>query len=84
MDVQRLLDPEIAIALSGRTANFGGLTLDDIPALRAERAAARVTVPLSVVVERTDHSIPGGAGGPNVTVRVHRPAHRTGPLSRVC
>src|SRR5688572_28174411 len=81
MDVERLLDPDIAVALSGRpAANFGGLTLADIPALRAERAAARVTVPLSDVVERTDHTVPGGPGGADVILRVHRPLHRTGPL----
>ena len=42
--------------------NLGGVTLEQIPAVRAERAAARPVVPLSDEVERTDHRVPGPEG----------------------
>ena len=81
MDAQRLVDPEIAEALSSRpTANFGGLTFADIRALRTERADARIIPRLSDAVERIDHHVPSGDGGPDVVLRVHRPLRRTKPL----
>lgn len=79
MDVQRLLDPEIAEALQ-KTPPGGTFTLDQVAAIREQRAAMQPPVTLSDAVERTDHTVPGPAGAPDVTIRVHRPKSATGAL----
>jgi acetyl esterase/lipase len=52
-----------------------------LPSIRAERKAALETVILSDRVERTDYSVPSIDGGPDVTIRIHRPRDLAGPLS---
>jgi hypothetical protein len=63
MDVRSLLDPEIAEVLVG-VAGLEGVTLEQIPAVRAERDAARLPVHLSDAVERRDLLVPGPEGAP--------------------
>ena len=75
MDVQKLLDPEVAAALVGM-AGLEGVTLAGIPAVRAQRAASRPVVDLSDAVERTDYTVPGPGRAPGVLLRLHRPRQR--------
>ncbi len=79
MDVQRLLDPEIAEALQNMPPG-GSFTLEQVPAIREQRAAMQPPVTLSNTVERTDYVVPGPEGAPDVTIRVHRPKSATGAL----
>lgn len=79
MDIDDLLDPELAAALAAMPP-FGPITADNLPQIRAQRALLLQDVELSDAVERTDHTFPGLAGGPEVTVRVHRPKKGDGPL----
>lgn len=79
MDVQRLLDPEIAEALQNMPPG-GSFTLEQVPAIREQRAAMQPPVTLSDAVERTDYTVPGPEGAPDVTIRVHRPKSATGAL----
>jgi acetyl esterase/lipase len=79
VDVQKLLDPEVMAVMGPMIQGFGldGLTLEQIPAVRAERAALRPPVELSEAVEGKDYLVPGPEGAPEVTVRVYRPARPT-------
>ena len=81
MDVDALLDPEIAAALAAvptLTSSMDELTLEAIPAMRARQRATALPLPsLSDAVERTDHVVPGD---PDVVVRVHRPKGADRPL----
>ncbi len=79
MDVQRLLDPEIAAALEQMPPG-GSFTLEQVPAIREQRAAMQPPVTLSDAVERTDYQVPGRDGAPDVTIRVHRPKSAAGAL----
>lgn len=79
MDVQRLLDPEIAEALQNMPPG-GAFTLEQVAVIREQRAAMQPPVALSDAVERTDYVVPGPEGAPDVTIRVHRPKSATGPL----
>lgn len=79
MDLHRLLDPEIAELLKSLPPTKG-ITLDQVPHVRAQRAAATAPVVLSDAVERTDYRVPGRDGAPDVVIRVHRPKSATGPL----
>lgn len=72
IDVQKLLDPEIAAILAAAPV-MQILSIDEIPAARQSRAATRLLPTLSGAVERTDYTVPGFEGAPDVTVRVHRP-----------
>ena len=72
IDVQKLLDPEVAKILE-TMPSLDGLTAEGIPAVRVSRAAARPVPRLSDAVERTDYLVPGVAGAPDVTLRVHTP-----------
>lgn len=77
MDVQQLLDPEVARVIAPLVGNLDGVALEDIPRVRAERAAALPAPKLSDAVERTDVTVPGPAGAPDVLLRLHRPRNRT-------
>ena len=79
MNVEALLDPEIAEALKG-LPTMNGFTSGQLPAMRAQRNAQVAAVQLSDRVERRDHTVPGPAGAPDVVLRVHRPAGATGRL----
>ncbi len=79
MNVQALLDPEIAEALK-TMPTMSGFTFDKLPAMRVERNAQLAAVQLSDRVVRTDYSVPGPDGAPDVAVRVHRPIDATGNL----
>jgi acetyl esterase/lipase len=83
MDVRSLLDPEVAEALVG-VAGLEGVTLEQIPAVRAERDAARLPVHLSDAVERRDLLVPGPAGAPDVTMRLYRPVERAEAVLLPC
>lgn len=79
MDIDKLLDPEIAEALKA-LPRTGPFTFEQVPRLREERLAQLATVKLSDKVERKDYSVPGRNGAPGVTVRVHRPVGVEGDL----
>ncbi len=79
IDVDALLDPEIAAALK-QMPPATGFTFEQLPAMREQRMAQLAAVELSGQVERTDYAVPGAEGAPDVTIRVHRPAGREGPL----
>jgi acetyl esterase/lipase len=73
VDVRPLIDPEVAAMLDASPidvgALLGGLTLDNLAAVRAVMAE-RPVEPLSDDVTRTDHVIDDATG---VSVRMHRP-----------
>jgi acetyl esterase/lipase len=79
MNVEALLDPEIATALAAMPA-FPPFTFAELPAMRAQRAAQLAAVELSDQVERGEYSVPGPPGAPDITIRVHRPKASAGPL----
>ena len=79
MNVEALLDPEIAKALAA-LPGFGPFTFEQLPAMREQRNLQLGAIELSDKVERTDHTVPGPAGSPDIQVRVHRPKGATGPL----
>jgi triacylglycerol lipase len=76
----RDLDPAIAAELELLQFDAGALDLDSLPAARLARIEMVGSLPLSDAVERTDHTVPGGEGRPDVIVRVHRPKGITGDL----
>jgi acetyl esterase/lipase len=77
VDVQRLLDPEVAAAISKFSLGMGSLSRETLPAIRN---LALPSAPLLDEVERRDRTVKVGEGVPNVTVRVHRPIGRHEPL----
>jgi triacylglycerol lipase len=79
IDVQALLDPEIREALKS-IPTTGALTSELLPVMRSQRMAAMAAVQLSDNVERTDFTVPGAAGDPDVVLRVHRPKGVAGKL----
>ncbi len=81
MNVEALMDPEIAEALANMPM-MDGFAFDQLPAMREQRAGqiAIMQAQLSDRVERTDHLVPGAAGDPDVPIRVHRPVGATGDL----
>ena len=79
MDVQKLLDPEIAAALAAMPTG-GPIVAETLPALRAQRLTAMAAVQLSDAVERRDYTVPGPAGAPDVVLRVHTPKGASGRL----
>jgi acetyl esterase/lipase len=79
VDVQALLDPEIAAVLRTMPVNLGDLTLTSLPVVREQRAAMPVPE-LSDAVLRQDQLVPGPAGEPAVSLRVHRPVNGAGAL----
>jgi acetyl esterase/lipase len=76
----RYVDPDIASVLAELPVAFGDLSAEKLPAIRAQRLAAMPPVELSDAVERTDHTVPGPEGAPDVLIRVHRPKGLAGPL----
>lgn len=79
MNVQKLIDPEIAIALE-QMPPFTGYTAEQLPAIRKQRAEELALIELSDQVERRDYVVPGPDGAPDVVLRVHRPVGAEGPL----
>jgi acetyl esterase/lipase len=79
VNVEALLDPEIATALAAMPA-FGPISFEKLPAMREQRLQQLAAVQLSDAVERKDYTVPGPAGSPDVVIRVHRPKGATGPL----
>jgi acetyl esterase/lipase len=73
------LDPEFAEILAAIPLNLGELDLDNLPQLRSQ-AGALTEIELSDRVKRTDFTVPGPQGAPDVTVRVHTPLGLEGPL----
>lgn len=71
MNVEALLDPEVAAALAAMPR--AQITLDRLPEIRAQRNAMVAAVELSDAVERKDYTVPGAPGDPDVVLRVHRP-----------
>jgi acetyl esterase/lipase len=79
MDIDALLDPEIAEALR-QMPRAVGFDFDQLPAMREQRNAQLASIQLSDRVERRDFVVPGPAGAPDVTLRVHRPVGQQGDL----
>lgn len=67
------MDPEIAVALAALPGMLPPLDLDTLPLMRSQRLLGLDAQPLSDLVERTDHTIPGPPGEPDIVVRVHVP-----------
>lgn len=76
----RAVDPAITADLEVFPINLGDLSLEKLPTLRDLRMEMLGILQLSDAVERTDQTVPGRAGGPDVVVRVHRPKGAAGQL----
>lgn len=76
LDINALLDPEIAEALAKLSPESGTLSNETLAQIRANRAA-QPFASLSDQVARVEHPIPNR---PGVNVRVHRERSATGPL----
>jgi acetyl esterase/lipase len=75
----RWIDPEVAELMASSPPLRFELTAERLPDIRRERRAAYGAAELSSDVERTDHTVPGPPGDPDVVVRVHRPVGLDGP-----
>jgi acetyl esterase/lipase len=75
------VDPEILASLDQGAATLQGLTLDQLPQLRANLVTASRAATKSEDVERFDVVVPGAAGQPAVTMRVHRPIGIQEPMA---
>ena len=80
IDVDRLLDHEIAEALRRTPLVPMDLSVEKLPAIREARLALTATFTLSDDVERRDVIVPGPAGDPDVRVRIYRTKGAEGPL----
>ena len=80
IDVDRLMDHEIAEALRRTPLVPMDLSVETLPAIRRARLALVSTFELSDAVERRDVLVPGAAGDPVVRVRVYRTKGVDGPL----
>ena len=78
MNVEAQLDPEVAAVLA--TMPRTNFRLEQLPAIRAQRATMLAAVELSDRVERKDYTVPGAPGDPDVVLRVHRPVGASGAL----
>src|SRR5437868_4618299 len=78
MDVETHLDPEIAAALAGSpfaSFDFGTFDVSQLPALRETLAGMpRPAIPPTTTVSE-DVVIDGPSDGPDVTLRISRPAN---------
>src|SRR5512139_1360129 len=79
MNVQALLDPEIAEALKALPP-MDGFDFAQLPAMRDQRNAQLASIQLSDRVDRRDVLVPGSGESPDVAIRVHTPAGAKGPL----
>ncbi len=79
MDVQRLLDPDVASALALFPFDLGSLSVDVLPAYRSGMGSAPPPE-LSGAVECRVVEVAGPAGAPDVALRIHRPKALTGAL----
>ncbi len=82
MDIQNLLDPEIVDAINAMP--MPTLTNESLPVMRAQRKAQAEAANLSDEVTRTDITVPGFEGGPEVRLRISRPAGSSTTESRGC
>jgi acetyl esterase/lipase len=80
MDIAALVDPEIVPLLSAMPP-LGSLSTETLPEIRAGRDAR--VVELTDRVTRTDITVPGAPDDPDITLRIHRPAHVDGPLPAI-
>jgi acetyl esterase/lipase len=78
MDVERLLDAEIAALLAGLPP-LPTFTLDGLAAIRSQRRVVVAAAPLSDDVERREVVAPHD-GAPDVPMRIHRPVGQEGAL----
>ncbi len=76
LDINALLDPEIAQALRALPLNFATLSRSTLPEVRAARAAVSPPT-LSDLVTRVDYAVPDR---PPLRVRVHRAKAASGKL----
>jgi acetyl esterase/lipase len=72
------LDPDIRRALEATP--FGPINADTLSAARTSRYSLVVAGDLSTNVERRTELVPGPPGGPEVALRIHRPAGVNGAL----
>jgi acetyl esterase/lipase len=79
MNRSDLIDPEARVPLDGLLQAVPG-GFNAIPDIVERRAAAEallgaIEVPENLDVTKTDHSVPGPDGEPDITVRVYRPVN---------
>lgn len=81
MDIQGLLDADIAEALRVMPPlPEGGYIRENLALLRERSAARSAGIQLSDAVERRDIAVPGRDGAPDVVIRIHRPKGEDGLL----
>ena len=78
LDINALLDPEIAEALAALKLDSATISNETLAQIRTRRAA-QPFAPVSECVERNGHKIPDR---PAVNVRVHRLKKASGPSPR--
>lgn len=76
LDVRAMLDPEIAEALAQFPIDLGQLNNESLGLIR-ELLGSAPPLPLTDLVERSDHAL---AGRPGASVRLHRPIGVEGPM----
>ncbi|HVX22132.1 MAG TPA: alpha/beta hydrolase [Acidimicrobiales bacterium] len=76
---EQWIDPEIAEVLAATALPFEVLGDHNVGAVRRAQLEAAALLQPSAAVARTDHTVPGPAGGPDVVLRVHRPVDLDGP-----
>ncbi len=79
MNAQPYYDPEIRAALE-QGPRLGSVNATNLAKIRADRLQLNAQVPLSDAVTRTDITVPGPDGAPDVRLRVHRRAGLEGDL----
>jgi acetyl esterase/lipase len=72
------VDAEVTTALAG-SVRLPPLSRPDLPALRSQLVSRLASLKLSERVLRCDISVPGLAGQPDVTIRVHSPVGQNRP-----
>jgi acetyl esterase/lipase len=80
MSPKIFVDPEVEKALSALPMGPLNLTHESLPKIRAERAAGARLIKLGDQVDRTDMTVPGVPGDPDIRLRVYRPKGAEGNL----
>jgi acetyl esterase/lipase len=79
MSIEPFYDPEVRAAIEAGP-RLGTVDARTLGKVRADRSLLNEQVPLSEAVSRTDLTVPGPPGGPDVRLRVHRRVGAEGPL----
>ncbi|MGZ0217627.1 MAG: alpha/beta hydrolase [Acidimicrobiales bacterium] len=79
MSPEPFYDPEIRSIMEAGPS-LGTVTAELLPAIRASRMLLEGEVTLSDEVTRTDVTVPGPSGAPDIRLRIHRPVSAQGAL----